>query len=165
MMGLGETSIFATTVTGTLLVGIIKIAWNVITGLILLNKRKKLIPIGAGDMTMAMGAAPMPAETKPITGMVECLFGPAKGQKYQVAINDECRIGRDSDNHIQVNHPKVSRCHCIVKKLSEETYIIKDVSSYGTYYDNQLLPKGKFVEVKKGGMLVLADAENVLSLN
>ena len=117
---------------------------------------------GRNGSIISQEQQPVPAP-QPI-GIIEGQFGVCKGRRFELYAGKTYRIGRESGCEIQVNHPKVSRVHCTVCKLPNGRYQITDSSSNGTYYENQMLPKGVASEVIPGGMLVLGEADNVLQL-
>jgi len=47
-------------------------------------------------------------------------------------------IGRGPCNHIQLTDEEISRRHCVIEK-KEQTYIIKDLSTNGTFLNNEMV--------------------------
>lgn len=55
------------------------------------------------------------------------------------------KIGRNTDNDIVINDPKVSRYHCTLTQISTNTYIIEDIDSAGGTYVNDIKTKRELV--------------------
>src|SRR4029453_8603382 len=67
-----------------------------------------------------------------MTPTLIALSGLLRGRTF--ALNaDEVSIGRDSESVLRVNHPSVSRRHCLVTRAGNE-FQIRDLDSYnGTF--------------------------------
>lgn len=55
------------------------------------------------------------------------------------------KIGRNPDNDIVINDPKVSRYHCTLTQISTHTYMIEDMDSAGGTYINDIKTKRSIV--------------------
>ncbi len=70
------------------------------------------------------------------------------------------RIGRDSANHLRIEHPTISSSHCEITWLDEGVVKIKDCgSTNGTFIDGTPINEGK---LKEGQVLRLGDVELTL---
>lgn len=155
---------------------IIKISWDVATGIILVSKHGKSVVIGTGGFEPnpihnpisnpipTPVPQPIPGSVDYVIGTIEGLYGDYRGRKFELRTGVTCKIGRESSCDIQINHPKVSRLHCTVRKLPNGKYCIVDYSSNGTFYENNRLNKNMEMQVSPGGMLVVGEADNVLLL-
>ena len=151
-----------------ILVWLIAMLWRIATGVILLIKHRRSVPvIGTISAQDDFDPGPVPDPIlDPIfpVGVIEGQFGAYQGRRSELYTGKLYKIGRESGCEIQVNHPKVSRIHCTVCKLPNGRYQITDCSSNGTFYDNIKLQKGIATEVNSGGLLVLGEPDNVLQL-
>ncbi len=169
---------------------IIKIAWDIMTGIFLIRKRSRLVPVqnnggASGDSsTFYDPPAPWPQQNPfddisswnnqsanpfdrggaPVVGRIQGVFGDYQGKTYELHSGQVCTIGRESNCDIQIRHAKVSRLHCTISKTADGMYQITDRSTNGTFYDNKRLQKNMPVKVFSGGMLVVGEADNVLQL-
>ncbi len=153
---------------GMILSYLFSMLWRIATGVMLLLKHKRAVPVSNIVSGQFPGSRPLPSPgPDPFpsgAGTIEGMFGVLQGKRFEVYTGRNYKIGREPCCEIQVNHPKVSRIHCTVCKLHNGRYQITDSSSNGTYYDNNKLQKGVATEVNAGGLLVLGEADNVLHL-
>ncbi len=144
---------------------LIKMLWDLTIGIILLLKQSACIPVS--DMHhLGMDRTGSEAKTlyNPVVGSIEGMFGGFQGRTYQLHEGESCIIGRDSSCQIQLNNPKIGRKHCVVRKISYDTWQITDYSTNGTFYENNRMLSGIPTNVKSGGMLVIAEPNDVLQL-
>lgn len=175
---------------------IVKIVWDILTGIFLIVKQGRLVPITEKDFIppqpgpfspipipgpepnpfppapshpILPPSPPFPSDftvpNTPVVGTIVGLFGVFQGQTFELHSGEVCRIGRESVCNIQIKHPKVSRVHCTVCRLSDGMYQITDTSTNGTFYNNKRLEKNVPTKVSPGGTLVVGEADNVLQLN
>lgn len=169
---------------------IIKIIWDIITGIFLIVKQGRLVPSTNQGIMPQQNYKPevrkipdespfLPISPQPImpsfppepaipntfvNGTIVGLFGSFQGQTFELHNGEVCKIGRESGCNIQVKHPKVSRIHCTVCKLPDGMYQITDTSTNGTFYNNKRLEKNVPIKVSPGGTLVVGEADNVMQL-
>lgn len=97
-------------------------------------------------------------------GKIVGLFGSFMGQEYPMENGSRCVVGRAPGCNIVLEHSKVSRIHCTIRRTQEGTYQVTDSSSNGTYHENEKLERGTACEVPSGALLVIGDADNVIQL-
>src|SRR5438046_10688617 len=79
------------------------------------------------------------------------ISGSLNGTIFAIA-EDETSIGRDRENVVRLNHPSVSRRHCLIKRDGEQ-FTISDLDSYnGTFVNGvpvkeQALAHGDRIEI------------------
>lgn len=171
---------------------VVKIVWDILTGIFLIVKQGRLVSITEKDFIPSQPgpfppipepnpfppsppqpvlppSPPFPSDytvpNTPVVGTVVGLFGVFQGQTFELHSGEVCRIGRESVCNIQIKHPKVSRIHCTVCRLPDGMYQITDTSTNGTFYNNKRLGKNVPTNVPPGGKLVVGEADNVLQLN
>lgn len=169
---------------------IIKIIWDIITGIFLIVKQGRLVQSTSsgvisqpnynpeiGDMPEVNPFPPVSSQpilppfppeptlpNTPVIGTVVGLFGGFQGQTFELHNGEICKIGRESVCNIQIKHPKVSRVHCTICSLPDGMYQITDTSTNGTFYNNKRLEKNVPTKVSPGGTLVVGEADNVMQL-
>ncbi len=78
-------------------------------------------------------------------------------------------IGRDpKTSHIVMdeNSERISRTHCsICANSARGTYIVRDMSSNGTFINGARISRGVDVEVPRGSILAVGDTHNTFRLN
>ena len=60
---------------------------------------------------------------------------------------DEVTIGRKATNNIVINDQNLSGNHCVITKRGDKIYL-KDLSTNGTYINNNKVGQGKEVELQ-----------------
>lgn len=182
IIGVGGSAMMSGLVASTVFLAIIcfvKIVWDVVIGVLLISKQKNAIPMlcerGAryvqrpyiSNVSSGNNVQKIPYNVPNtfVIGTIEGLFGDYQGRIFELHEGEICKVGRGADCNIQIEHSKVSRLHCVIRKMSNGKYQITDHSSNGTFYENSRLAKGIETEVEPGGMLVIGEADNVLMLN
>lgn len=114
----------------------------------------------------AKNAAMPPINTVPVMGKVCCTKGVAVGQGFQLPSDRKVIVGKSpSRTNLTVNHPSVSNVHCSIRyNPVNNTYIVKDHSTNGTFVNGNRMPKNVAVEYPAGTVLVLADGVNEITL-
>ena len=120
-------------------------------------------------VTGAQQSAPIPMPfVNQASGMgkVCCTKGVAVGQGFQLPSDRKVVVGKSpSRTNLTINHPSVSNVHCsICYNPAENTYIVKDHSTNGTFVNGSRMPKGVEMEYPAGTVLVLADGVNEITL-
>ncbi len=128
------------------------------------SDRFETIPV-----TGAQQSAPIPMPfVNQASGMgkVCCTKGVAVGQGFQLPSDRKVVVGKSpSRTNLTINHPSVSNVHCsICYNPAENTYIVKDHSTNGTFVNGSRMPKGVEMEYPAGTVLVLADGVNEITL-
>lgn len=114
----------------------------------------------------AKNAAIPPVNTIPVIGKVCCTKGVAVGQGFQLPSDRKVIVGKSpSRTNLTVNHPSVSNVHCSIRyNPVNNTYIVKDHSTNGTFVNGNRMPKNVAIEYPAGTVLVLADGVNEITL-
>ncbi|EAR90847.1 FHA domain protein (macronuclear) [Tetrahymena thermophila SB210] len=73
---------------------------------------------------------------------------------------DTIKVGRSENNQIVIDHPKISKVHCILTRQDDGVYI-EDKSSNGTYIQNNLIGKDQKVKVSTGDIIYLLRKDKV----
>ncbi|KAL4506628.1 hypothetical protein ABPG72_000199 [Tetrahymena utriculariae] len=73
---------------------------------------------------------------------------------------DTINIGRSENNQIVIDHPKISKVHCILTKEDDGVYI-EDKSSNGTYIKNDLIGKDKKVKISTGDIIYILHKDKI----
>lgn len=133
--------------------------WTIATGVILIMKGTHAV-----EQTGTGGQEIIPDKLYEKTGVIEGVFGEFLGKSLSLKPGMTCKIGREPECNIQLQHPKVSRIHCTIYFLQNGNYSVTDYSSNGTYYENLRLEKGVATEVQAGSHLVIGDADTVFCL-
>ena len=63
--------------------------------------------------------------------------GPDTGRKFDLESNADVRVGRGDDCELQLNDPRASRTHCIIKIKGGKGYITDCNSSWGTVVNGE----------------------------
>lgn len=74
---------------------------------------------------------------------------------------DSYTIGRNSTNDIQISDARLSGTHCKIYKDSEDNCWLEDLSSNGTFIDNQNLGKGNSRKLASGDKIYLLHQSKV----
>lgn len=69
-----------------------------------------------------------------------------KGKKIPVV--GKITIGRDKGNDIVLENVLISRFHAEIQKIKEDYFIHDLDSSNGTFVNDEMVPKGKYVKLK-----------------
>ncbi|MGN1164958.1 MAG: FHA domain-containing protein [Lachnospiraceae bacterium] len=142
--------------------GLLGMAWNVATGVLLIVKQNRAISCGSKSYG-GSGNGNELDYSQPYA-IIEGANGVFRGKRYRLEIGHLCRIGRDSTCDIQINHPQISHEHCTIVLLSNGKLSITDYSKNGTFYKDIQLPTGVAYDVNPGGWLALGGTDNVFSL-
>ena len=98
-------------------------------------------------------------------GEIEGIVGAYSGRRTKLRRGEICYVGRAEGSQVLISHPKVSRHHCTIRRLSgKEGYLVTDTSTNGTFYRNVRLEKDLEYEVPAGSSLIIGDEENILQL-
>ncbi|MEO8433276.1 MAG: sigma 54-interacting transcriptional regulator [Pyrinomonadaceae bacterium] len=81
------------------------------------------------------------------------LSGSARGTTFALS-DGEVLIGRDADSTVRLNHPSVSRRHCLIKRVGNEFHI-SDLDSYNGTFVNGVPITGR--ELAHGDQVALGD--------
>ena len=74
-------------------------------------------------------------------------------------IVSQITIGRDRKSNITIDDGLASRNHAIVQKI-KQAYFIKDLdSTNGTHVNENPVPKGKFVKLRRGDVVRIGRTE------
>lgn len=95
-------------------------------------------------------------------GMLIGTGGSISNMVFRLYDGEKTILGRDrSKVQIVLNEKHVSREHCVVSYASNmQVYLVQDVSTNGSFIrGGEQLPKGKWVEIKKGTTITLVDDE------
>ena len=80
-------------------------------------------------------------------------------QGKTIAITAQITIGRSRRNNIHIDDNLASRNHALVQKL-RSAYYIKDLdSTNGTCVNNKLIPRGKYVKLRRGDVVKIGRTE------
>ncbi len=80
-------------------------------------------------------------------------------QGKTIAITAQITIGRSRKNNIPVDDNLASRNHALVQKV-KSAYYIKDLdSTNGTCVNNEQIPRGKYVKLRKGDVVKIGRTE------
>ena len=80
-------------------------------------------------------------------------------QGRTIAITAQITIGRSRKNHIYINDNLASREHALVQKV-KSAYYIKDLdSTNGTCVNNEQIPRGKYVKLRRGDVVKIGRTE------
>ncbi len=72
------------------------------------------------------------------------------------------KIGREKDNDILIGDNLASRHHAIIQKI-KDSYFIKDLNSTnGTFVNNSVVPKEKYIKLQKGDVIKIGRTEIVI---
>src|SRR5437870_394041 len=99
----------------------------------------------------------------PIKPRLVAISGSFRGTTFAID-TDETSIGRDGENAVRLNHPSVSRRHCLIKRDGEQ-FTISDLESYnGTFINGvpvkeQALAHSDQIEVGDITLLFLTHEE------
>ncbi len=67
-------------------------------------------------------------------------------------------LGRDAGKcQIVLKKSNVSRAHCVVRRLADDTYEVEDCSKNGVYVEGTYLGNGKIVQAETGNRVWLCD--------
>lgn len=105
----------------------------------------------------AYGPAPGQPVFQPGTPGIQCIVGAGQGQVIPVQGEIVLGSGRGQVN-VLVNAQSVSRQHCrIWFDASRNCYHVMDLSSNGTYVNNQRIAPGVYTVCGRGSIVALAD--------
>ncbi len=77
----------------------------------------------------------------------------------KVPLVSKIKLGRDKSNNIVIDDNLVSRFHALVHKIKND-YFVKDLnSSNGTFINNEMVPKNKYVKLKKNDIIRIGKTE------
>lgn len=99
-------------------------------------------------------------------GRVWVKQGVAKGQGFMLPQNRKVVVGKNPQSaNLVINHPHISNIHCSIRYNAENnSYIVKDHSSNGTFVNGVRLQKNVAMEYPAGTVLCLADGSEEISL-
>ena len=99
-------------------------------------------------------------------GKVQCIRGSAKGQGFQLPANSKVVVGKNSDKaNLVINDSRVSNVHCSIQYNAENnTYIVTDLSTNGTFLNGTKLQKSVPVTCQAGSRITLVDDSNEILL-
>lgn len=84
--------------------------------------------------------------------------GELLGIIYRMKDGESLTIGRDAEKcQIVLKKSNVSREHCIVRRLDDDTYEVEDCSKNGVYVEGAYLGKGNKVQAETGNRVWLCD--------
>ena len=84
--------------------------------------------------------------------------GELLGIIYRMKDGESLTIGRDAEKcQIVLKKSNVSREHCIVRRLDDDTYEVEDCSKNGVYVEGAYLGKGNKVQSETGNRVWLCD--------
>ncbi|MCK5569973.1 MAG: FHA domain-containing protein, partial [Spirochaetes bacterium] len=77
----------------------------------------------------------------------------------KVPLVSKIKLGRDKSNNIVIDDNLVSRFHALVHKIKND-YFVKDLnSSNGTFINNEMVPKNRYVKLKKNDVIRIGKTE------
>lgn len=99
-------------------------------------------------------------------GRVCVIKGSAKGQGFMLPQNRKVVVGKSMQNaNLIINNIHVSNIHCSIRYNEEnDSYIVKDHSSNGTFVNGIRLQKNAAMEYPSGTVLSLADGQDEIQL-
>lgn len=72
------------------------------------------------------------------------------------------KVGREKGNDILIGDNLASRFHAIIQKI-KDSYFIKDLNSTnGTYVNNEMVPKEKYIKLKKNDVIKIGRTEIII---
>ncbi len=90
--------------------------------------------------------------------------GDFAGKNYPIYQGQCCMIGRSEKCDIQLKSEKISKRHCIIEAVSEDTCRIVDLSLNGTFCKNIKLSGRKSYFIEKGSQISLSDGINTFRI-
>lgn len=93
-----------------------------------------------------------------------CVQGEYQGGIFEIPVSSTISIGRENNCNIILNHPKISRLHCMVYASPEGGYQVMDYSSNGTYVDQMPITKGTPFYAMSGQTITIGKSGNVFQL-
>lgn len=101
-----------------------------------------------------------------VMGKVQCVRGSAKGQGFQLPANSKVVIGKNPGKaNLVINDSRVSNVHCSIQYNAENnTYIVTDLSTNGTFLNGTKLQKSVPVTCQAGSRITLVDDSNEILL-
>lgn len=72
-------------------------------------------------------------------------------------------IGRSTDNDVVIDNKLASRHHAVIQKIKDAYFIKDDNSTNGTFVNNELIPKDKYVKLYKGDKITIGNVSFVMS--
>ena len=105
---------------------------------------------------------------KPTSGEIVGVGGSCNGYRINLADKEEIIIGRDTQscNLLLADSPSVSRRHVSVKyDATSDKYIVTDMSTAGTFVDNNRLSAHQPAFIERGKVITIANTENSFLLN
>lgn len=111
----------------------------------------------SGSQTPGINAVPAGNAAMVQPAVIECIAGVNRGMKY--SINGEIIIGAGQGSvSILETGSGVSRQHCRIRfEQSQNCYYVMDLSTNGTFVNNQRIQQGVYVACGRGSIVILAD--------
>lgn len=99
------------------------------------------VPYGAPQPAPAAAPYPVaPAATVIQSGWrLTVAQGPDAGASYALGV--QARVGRSSENEIQISDPQASRYHALIQRQQDGYVVIDQGSGNGTYVNGQLISR------------------------
>ena len=118
---------------------------------------KSVFPNTSGVRTSEVNAVPAGNAAVVQQAFIECVAGMNQGLRY--AVNGEIIIGAERGNvSILETGSGVSRQHCRIRfEQSQNCYYVMDLSTNGTFVNNQRIRQGAYTACSRGSVVVLAD--------
>ncbi len=124
----------------------------------------------AGTPAPAPAPAPAPvvmpqAQAEPM-GKVVCTAGVAMGQGFSLPASRKVIVGKSATRaNLRVDYETVSNVHCSIRyEPMNNTYVVKDHSTNGTFVNGVRLAKDVAMSYPAGTVLTLADGKNQITL-
>lgn len=110
--------------------------------------------------------APIPVPAAPAMGIVKCTKGVSAGQGFSLPEDRKVVVGKSRQNaNLLISYPHVSNIHCSIRyRAANNSYIVKDHSTNGTFVNGVRLQKDVPMEFPAGTVLQLADGSNEITL-
>ncbi len=93
-----------------------------------------------------------------------CVQGQYQGGVFEIPVLSTISIGRETNCNIILNHPKVSRRHCMVYADQGGRYQVMDYSANGTFVNDAPIIKGVPYHAVSGQYIRIGKSGNVFQL-
>lgn len=124
-------------------------------------------PIPVPAPTPVAAPTPAPAQAaQPAMGQVRVVKGIANGQGFSLPQDRKVVVGKNPQKaNLVISDQHISNIHCSIRyNAANNSYIIKDHSSNGTFVNGVRLQKDMAMEYPAGTLLCLADGSNEILL-